>query len=322
MKLLLILYFLHQVSCLNLPKIWTQVSLPFKNKARDWFIGRAETLGIEWTDITSYYQKPEIYSQLIANKIDLDNVNLQYPSYYTKPFHGYDSGNLNWLAAQEAVPATLNIAAGYWPNASIEDTQLWLRKNTTQVVNDYYFAYKNSEEYVLYPSKILDIGCSIGISTEYFQKEFPKAKFWGLDLSSYFLAVAKFRSDTKNLNITYVHNNAENINFDNDFFSLITCNFLFHELPLNASMNILKEIYRTLEPNGVISITDIEPEIINKKENNILTPFRRWMFEITEPHIYSYYENNMKDLLLEIGFTNIVKARNDPVNSVWIAQKI
>ena len=46
------------------------------------------------------------------------------------------------------------------------------------------------------------------------------------------------------------------------------------------------------------------------------------MFEVTEPHIFSYYENPMIDILSQVGFTNIIKATNDPVNSVWVAQKI
>jgi hypothetical protein len=40
----------------------------------------------------------------------------------------------------------------------------------------------------------------------------------------------------------------------------------------------------------------------NMKENNVLSPFRRWMFEVTEPHIYSYYENDMRNLLKNVGF--------------------
>ena len=37
------------------------------------------------------------------------------------------------------------------------------------------------------PRKALDIGCSIGISTEYLQDSFPKeSEIYGMDLSPYF----------------------------------------------------------------------------------------------------------------------------------------
>ena len=203
-----------------------------------------------------------------------------------------------------------------------------MRQNTTDHIKDYLTAYNaniyDSSHYIdyAYPTKILDIGCSVGISTEHFRRTFPQAKIWGLDLSSYFLSVAKFRANNNNLDITYVHDNAENMRFSDNFFKLITCNFLFHEVPLTATKTILKETFRILNENGVIAIADLEPEVVNKDKNGFLTPFRKWMFEITEPHIFSYYDNPMKELLLEAGFTNIIKARNDPVNSVWIAHRV
>lgn len=36
--------------------------------------------------------------------------NLQYPAYYTVPFHSYDDGNLNWQAAFEVEPASYAMA--------------------------------------------------------------------------------------------------------------------------------------------------------------------------------------------------------------------
>ena len=39
--------------------------------------------------------------QVFQIKEEIENKDLQYPDYYTVPFHGYDEGNLNWLAAFE-----------------------------------------------------------------------------------------------------------------------------------------------------------------------------------------------------------------------------
>jgi trans-aconitate methyltransferase len=41
------------------------------------------------------------------------------------------------------------------------------------------------------PSSILDIGCSTGISSRWYQALYPQADVTGLDLSPYFLAVAE-----------------------------------------------------------------------------------------------------------------------------------
>ena len=43
------------------------------------------------------------------------------------------------------------------------------------------------------PKAILDIGCSVGVSTHWLVDTFPGAEVSGLDLSPHFLAVAKYR---------------------------------------------------------------------------------------------------------------------------------
>lgn len=42
-------------------------------------------------------------------------------------------------------------------------------------------------------SRILDIGCSVGVSTRWLARVFPEADVSGMDLSPYFLAVAEYR---------------------------------------------------------------------------------------------------------------------------------
>ena len=40
---------------------------------------------------------------------------------------------------------------------------------------------------------VLDVGCSVGVSTQWLAQEFPDSSVVGLDLSPYFLAVAELR---------------------------------------------------------------------------------------------------------------------------------
>ena len=53
----------------------------------------------------------------------------------------------------------------------------------------------------------------------------------------------------------------------------------------------------------------------------IVSAFRKWAFETTEPHINEYYNIDMGILLEENNFINIEKKTNDPVNSIWFGQK-
>tara|TARA_B100000035_G_C21014066_1_gene560967 strand:- start:1384 stop:2040 length:657 start_codon:yes stop_codon:yes gene_type:complete len=180
---------------------------------------------------------------------------------------------------------------------------------------------KELNDGVMYaPRKALDIGCSIGISTEYLQDSFPKeSEIYGIDLSPYFLGIAEYRSNKQKRNIHYIHANAENTNLNALSFDLIVCNFIFHELPEYAATTILKELYRILNKNGILAVIDIDPNYLDKTLNQNI--FRKWAFESTEPHIYNYYQRNTEAMMQTIGLKHIEKKRNDPLNSLWLGVK-
>lgn len=78
------------------------------------------------------------------------------------PFHAYDEGNLNWLAAFEAEPATYAMALRVWPQevkAGTVDSleaQRRLRKGYTDALAGFISKHGLAE-----PKTILDIGCSV-----------------------------------------------------------------------------------------------------------------------------------------------------------------
>ena len=65
--------------------------------------------GIDWNYYKNQYKNKESELELIKDLTS--NKFLYYPTYYKKPFHGYDNGNLNWDAAFEAVGATLSMSS-------------------------------------------------------------------------------------------------------------------------------------------------------------------------------------------------------------------
>ena len=131
--------------------------------------------------------------------------------------------------------------------------------------------------------------------------------------------MAMLRNEENNLNINYIHANAESIPKENNYYDLVTCNFLFHETPKEATIKILEEINRVLRPNGILMITDLDKDIL--KEQLGKSKFRKWAFEMTEPHISEYYDTDIFSLLSEAGFEFISKVKNDPINSSWLAKK-
>lgn len=295
----------------NLPSnLWSELNKNFKNVARNWFITRAEKKGINWNNMVKENKLNDNNLQKIFDKIE--NKELMYPEYYTLPFHGYDTGNLNWDAAYEGEAATLSMAVNYWNNIDPLTTEKWLRYNITNNLKQYI----NNKKV----NNILDIGCSVGISTEYIYNSFKNCKnITGLDLSPYFISVAIDRANKNKLPINYIHRNAENTKLKKNSFDLIICNFILHEVPLEPTRNIFKELYSLLNNNGVLAVVDLNPERV--QDNLIVSNFRKWAFEVTEPHIYQYYKTNMTKEFINIGLTNINKIENDPINSIWIGKK-
>lgn len=294
------------------PPMWSSLSSRLKGKARSWFIDRAKQEGIDWDAMVSESVNQMTRLEELKNKST--DYTIEYPEYYTQPFHGYDDGNLNWLCAHEGAAASLSMAVNYWKGVNPIATQDWLRYNITNNIKNYI---KNTT--LISPTDILDVGCSVGISTEFLSYAFKKSHITGIDLSPYFIAEAKLRSENFNFNIDYFHRLAENTHFDNNIFKLVTCNFIMHELPEKATINILNELNRITYPGGVIAITDLTPKEL--KKDGIFSVFTKWAFEVTEPHIYGYYERDMKTLLHNAGYINVEQVKNDPLNSVWLGVK-
>ena len=154
-----------------------------KHQARQMMIKRAETIGVYWLKEVDAL-KARVWDDDLAQ---VQTPNLTYPSYYLTSFHAYDEGNLGWNPALEVEVAAHAVHARIWQDAGAQgDARL------RQSYHDALTAQLNTV-----PADILDIGCSVGMSTFALQQTFPKAQVTGLDLSPYFLAVAKYRGEER-----------------------------------------------------------------------------------------------------------------------------
>jgi methylase of polypeptide subunit release factors len=73
------------------------------------------------------------------------------------------------------------------PHAILLSSAVCLHPSLPSVPTQAYHARNSLPQ----PSTLLDIGCSTGISSRWYQQAFPAASITGLDLSPYFLAVAE-----------------------------------------------------------------------------------------------------------------------------------
>lgn len=282
-----------------------------QRQARQVLIKTAEKNGIPWR---KNYQALE---QSGAKDLldSLTNPNLVYPDYYQVPFHAYDKGNLCWQAAFEAASATYSMGLRVWKDEDItwQDAQKRLRHSFYQVLEQYTPATVNN---------ILDLGCSVGISTlelhRYFaQKQNTSINTIGLDLSPYMLAVAKTKDKNQEIS-QWVHGLGEATNLADNSLDLVTLQFLIHELPRQATKKIFQEVLRILKPGGVIGVVDNNPKspVIQS-----LPPVLFTLMKSTEPWSDDYYTFDVEEALKKAGFDYQITVSSDPRHRTIIGIK-
>jgi ubiquinone/menaquinone biosynthesis C-methylase UbiE len=279
-----------------------------KQQARQVLISTAEKNGIPWRKTAADLAASGIQQQLAA----IADPAIVYPDYYQVPFHAYDQGNLCWSAAFEAESATYAMALRVWQSASLtpETAQARLRSSFHQVLADTITRPIHD---------ILDLGCSVGISTltlhDYYRQQQP-IRITGLDLSPYMLAVAQQR-DRDNA-VTWRHARAEATGLPTESYDLITLQFVIHELPQAATQAIFQEALRLLRPGGDLAIVDNNPQspVIQN-----LPPVLFTLMKSTEPWTDEYYTFDVETALQQAGFAHLKTVASDPRHRTIVARK-
>lgn len=115
--------------------------------------------------------------------------------------------------------------------------------------------------------KVLDIACGNGTSAIYIAKEF-KCAITGVDLSKENIRNAREKAKKEKLNnVNFVIRDSENLKFKDEFDAIISeCSFCTFPNKDKA----VKEMFKALNKNGRIGISDVIVDKVPKKMKNML----------------------------------------------------
>lgn len=240
--------------------------------------------------------KKNIYNNLPKN-VELS----EYPDYFTRNFHWQSDGYFSYKSAELY---DLGVELLFLGTADI------MRRQIIPPITN-FLKDKNHKEI-----KMLDVACGTSRVIRQLHETHPELNITGLDISPYYIEFAK--NNVKSDNIEFITANAENLPFENESLDIISCVYLFHELPRSIRKKVLSEMNRVLKKDGLLVIED---SIQMVESNDIENVIYRFAKEFHEPYYKDYVQNPIEEMIKDSGFA-IENSEYHYVAKVVTAKKI
>jgi SAM-dependent methyltransferase len=151
------------------------------------------------------------------------------------------------------------------------------------------------------PRKILEVGCCSGQYTQGIAEVFPASELWACDLSARQLEQAQRYANEHGLKWQLFQAAGEDLGLEDGTFDLVTSYAMFHELPVSASLQHLREYHRVLQPGGYAVIGDV-------KAYHACNNYDRWKTDYWnqvhggDPYWREYCSTDLARLARDAGF--------------------
>ncbi|MBV8507750.1 MAG: class I SAM-dependent methyltransferase [Alphaproteobacteria bacterium] len=147
-------------------------------------------------------------------------------------------------------------------------------------------------------ARLLDVACGTGRFLREVKANYPRLHVTGLDLSPHYLSVAR-RELAPWSRTRFAEGMAEAMPFAEAEFDVVTCIYLFHELPPRIRRAAVAEIRRVLRPGGTLIFVD---SLQTGDEPDYDGTLELFPVAFHEPYYESYLREDL-DRLWSPGFT-------------------
>ncbi|WP_346910426.1 class I SAM-dependent methyltransferase [uncultured Roseibium sp.] len=141
-----------------------------------------------------------------------------------------------------------------------------------------------------------DLACGTGGLLKPALAAFPRLKGVGVDLSEPYLNVARERIASHRA--SFVNAMAENLPFADNSLDVVSCVFLFHELPPKVRRQVISEVARVLRPGGSFLFVDSLQAGDVPDYDGLLSLFPQLFHE---PYFTSYLKEDLTGLFQDAG---------------------
>jgi ubiquinone/menaquinone biosynthesis C-methylase UbiE len=204
------------------------------------------------------------------------------PRYYLQNFHDQSGGYLSEASAQlydYQVEVLFSGGADAMRRQALPPITRFLRSRNVR------------------SCRLLDIACGTGRFLSFVKDTHPRLSVTGLDLSGEYLAKA-----SDNLR-PWSHAgcllaNAEDMPLADSSFDIVTCHYLFHEVPAQVRRRIAQEIARVARPDALILFVDSIQPGDEPAYDGLL---ERFPCSFHEPYFLDYMRENLETLFAKAG---------------------
>jgi ubiquinone/menaquinone biosynthesis C-methylase UbiE len=217
---------------------------------------------------------------------DIPEVDKQrYPAYYRRTFHWQTDG---YFSDHSAEVYELGVELLFRGTADV------MRRQIIPPVTRAIRAAGGASRV-----RLLDVACGTGRTLHQLAVAHPALRLYGVDLSPAYVRLARRRlADVGEAALAV--ENAEALPFADGAFDVVTSVYLFHELPRNTRRAVAREMLRVVRPGGLVVLED-SAQLAESAE--IASALRAFPEEFHEPFYADYLEDDLAEVLREVGFS-------------------